>query len=223
MLADVVLELQHASRVFDGPATVRALDDVDLTVRKGDYLAIVGPSGSGKTTLLNVLGLLDRLTSGHYLLDEADTTALSERQRALLRGRRMGFVFQAFHLVNHRTIEENVSLAQLYNNTPRQGRVGRAVDVLDRVGLGHRVGFTPATLSGGERQRVAIARAIVNDPAVLLCDEPTGNLDSTTTNALLDLFDSLHADGVTLVVITHDADVAKRAETIRHLTDGRLR
>ena len=217
-----VLELRRACRVFDGPSTVYALDHVDLTVNTGDYMAIIGPSGSGKTTLLNIIGLLDRLTSGHYLLDGIDTTTLTENQRALLRGQRMGFVFQAFHLINHRTIEENVAVAQLYNHTPRTGRLERAVQALERVGLTHRIGFTPATLSGGERQRVAIARALINNPTVLLCDEPTGNLDTTNTNALLDLLDTLHMSGTTLVVITHDPVVAHRATTSRHLTDGAL-
>ena len=221
--ADVVT-LDDVWRVFPSEPPVEALRAVDLRVAAGDYVAVVGPSGSGKSTLLNVVGLLDRPTRGEYLLDGIDTATLTDRQRAALRGRRIGFVFQSFHLLSHRTVEENVMLAEVYRGgKQRRGRHGRAVAALERVGLAHRLGFLPTRLSGGERQRVAIARAIVGEPSLLLCDEPTGNLDSATTASVLELFDELRAQGLTVMIITHDADVAAHAERRVEMVDGRLR
>ena len=217
-----VVELVGVSRVFPTEPPVHALRGVDLVVRTGDHLAIVGASGSGKSTLLNVLGLLDRPTGGAYLLDGIDTAGLSDRERAAVRGRRVGFVFQSFHLLSHRSVEENVMLAELYRGGSRAGRLDRAVDALERVGLGHRIGFLPTRLSGGERQRVAIARAIVGRPSLLLCDEPTGNLDSENTSSVLELFDQLRDSGLTILVITHDADVAAHARRVVRMVDGRL-
>jgi putative ABC transport system ATP-binding protein len=217
-----VVELREVSRTFDGASPVHALVDVNLTIGEGEYVAVVGPSGSGKSTLLNVLGLLDRPTSGEYLLDGVDTDRISEARRSALRGRRIGFVFQSFHLLSHRSVEENVMLAELYNGMARKGRRERAVAALERVGLGHRLGFVPTRLSGGERQRVAIARALVATPALLLCDEPTGNLDSQNTASVLDLFDDLRAQGLTIIVITHDQSVSRRAQRRVGITDGRL-
>jgi putative ABC transport system ATP-binding protein len=217
-----VIELCGVARTFSGPPPVPALHPTNLTVAAGDYLAVTGPSGSGKSTLLHLLGLLDRPTAGRYLLDGADTAALADRDRAALRGRRIGFVFQSFHLLPYRTAEENVMLAQLYNRSPRNGRRAAAREALDRVGLSHRLDALPTTLSGGERQRVAIARALVSRPSLLLADEPTGNLDSTSAASVMGLLDDLHAGGFTILVITHDAQVAahtRRAVTIR---DGRL-
>jgi putative ABC transport system ATP-binding protein len=189
----------------------------------GEHVAIVGPSGSGKSTLLNLCGLLDRPTSGVFRIDGVDTAAMNDRERTALRGRRIGFVFQSFHLMPYRSTIENVMLAQLY--VDRRGKSQRradAVKALIRVGLGHRLQATPATLSGGERQRVAIARALVNNPALLLADEPTGNLDSQTAGAVLDLLDGLVLDGLTLLVITHDPTVAARAGRQVTIRDGRL-
>lgn len=222
MIAPVV-ELRGVSRVFPaGDVSVTALVDADLVVEPGDYVAVVGPSGSGKSTMLNILGLLDRPTSGTYLLEGIDTSTLSEGQRAGLRSRRIGFVFQSFHLLSHRTVLENVLLATTYNRMPRSERLPAAEQALRRVGLGHRMEFLPTRLSGGERQRVAIARAIVTRPALLLADEPTGNLDSATGESVLALFDELREDGLTLVVVTHDDKVSQHAERHVRLRDGRI-
>jgi putative ABC transport system ATP-binding protein len=193
-----------------------------LTVNRGDYLAVVGPSGSGKSTMLNVIGLLDRPTAGRYLFEGIDTSDLSEGQRSGLRSRRIGFVFQSFHLLAHRSVIENVLLSTIYNGMPRAERVPAAEDALTRVGLSRRMDFMPTRLSGGERQRVAIARALVTRPSLLLADEPTGNLDSATGGAVLDLFDELRADGLTLMVVTHDSQVSAHADRAIHLRDGRI-
>jgi putative ABC transport system ATP-binding protein len=217
-----VIALQEVARTYPGPPPVHALHPTDLTVRPGEYLAVVGPSGSGKSTLLNLAGLLDRPTEGRYELDGIDVATLAERDRTALRAGRIGFVFQAFHLLPYRTATENVMLAQLYRAIPRSRRRTAAVEALRRVGLSHRRDALPTTLSGGERQRVAIARAVVNQPSLLLCDEPTGNLDSDTAGTVLDLLDELCAAGMTLVVITHDANVAARAQRIVAIRDGRL-
>lgn len=217
-----VVDLRGVTRVFPTEPPVHALRGIDLVVQPGDHVAIVGASGSGKSTLLNVLGLLDRPTDGTYLLDGIDTALLSDRQRAGVRGRRIGFVFQSFHLLSHRSVEENVMLAELYRGESRSGRFDRAVDALERVGLSHRIGFLPTRLSGGERQRVAIARAIVGQPSLLLCDEPTGNLDSENTLSVLALFDQLREQGLTIVVITHDTDVAAHAQRHLRMIDGHI-
>lgn len=214
--------LESVYRTFPSDPPVEALVDVQLRIERGDYLAIVGPSGSGKSTLLNVLGLLDRPSTGRYLLDGLDTTVMSDGERAAQRARRLGFVFQSFHLLAHRSVEENVMLAELYQGGSRKGRRERAVSALERVGLGHRIGFSPTRLSGGERQRVAIARAIMAEPALLLCDEPTGNLDSKTTEQILALFDELRGHGLTIAIITHDPTVADHAERKVLMVDGRL-
>jgi putative ABC transport system ATP-binding protein len=217
-----VVELDGVWRVFDSDPPVEALRDVNLVVQRGEHVAIIGPSGSGKSTLLNVLGLLDRPTDGRYLIDGIDTDELSDRGRAAERGRRIGFVFQSFHLLSYRTVEENVMLSELYLGTNRRDRRRRAIEALERVGLGHRLGFEPIRLSGGERQRVAIARALLGSPSLLLCDEPTGNLDSKNTESVLDLFDELREQGLTILVITHDHDVAERAQRQVRMIDGQL-
>jgi putative ABC transport system ATP-binding protein len=217
-----VLELTKVCRVFPGDMPVYALRDVDLAVWPGDWLAVVGPSGSGKSTLLNVLGLLDRHTSGTYLVEGVDVRGLDDLRRAGLRGRRIGFIFQAFHLLPHRSVLENVMLAELYVGAPRKGRRERAMEALHRVALTDRAGFLPTRLSGGQRQRVAIARALMAGPSLLLCDEPTGNLDSRSASSVLDIFDGLSAEGMTLVVITHDDGVAERAQRRVRITDGAL-
>jgi len=216
-----VIELRDVTRSFPGPPEVQALKGVNLRVDAGDYLSIVGPSGSGKSTMLNLLGLLDRPTVGEYRLAGALTGGLTEDQRAALRAQLLGFVFQSFHLMSRRTVLENVSLPMLYSGTPRGRRDELARAAIERVGLGHRIGFLPGVLSGGERQRVAVARAIVTRPRVLLADEPTGNLDQVTTGEIMALFEELNADGLTLIVITHDAGVARRAGRTIRIADGR--
>jgi putative ABC transport system ATP-binding protein len=215
-----IVELRGVAKSYHATPVVHALRPVDLTIEAGDWLAIVGPSGSGKSTLLNLLGLLDRPTQGRYMFAGADVAALSERERTALRGRRIGFVFQQFHLLPHRTTVENVALALLYTTPSARQRTTAAVEALRRVGLGHRLQALPSTMSGGERQRVAIARALVGAPDLVLCDEPTGNLDSANAHAVLDVLDSLNSDGVTLIVITHDLDVAARARSRLHIRDG---
>ncbi len=215
-----VVELWGASRTFDTTPPVQALQATDLVINANEYVAIVGPSGSGKSTLLHILGLLDRPTAGSYRLDGIETTSLGETERAGLRGSRVGFVFQSFHLLAHRTTVENVALAELYASGSRSDRRERAVAALEQVGLGHRLDALPTTLSGGERQRVAVARALVGQPSLILADEPTGNLDSTTSNTVMDMFEALHGTGITLAVITHDAEVAQRAQRQLSIRDG---
>ncbi len=218
----VVVELQGVSRTFPGTPPVEALKPTDLAIQQGEYLAIVGPSGSGKSTMLHLLGLLDTPTDGTYFLDGIDTGALTERQRAGMRSSRIGFVFQSFHLMSHRTTVENVMLAEVYRPGSAKGRKDRAVAALDQVGLGHRLDAFPTTLSGGERQRVAVARALAGEPSLLLADEPTGNLDTATGNQILALFETLHHNGLTLAVITHDPEVAQRAQRQVRIRDGSL-
>ena len=217
-----VIELRGLARTYPGPPPVAALRPADLVIEAGDYGAVSGPSGSGKSTLLHLLGLLDSPTQGRYLLDGLDTSTLSDRDRSALRGRRIGFVFQSFHLLPYRTALENVLLAELYNQTPRGARLQAGVAALDAVGLGHRLDALPTTLSGGESQRVAIARALVNRPSLLLCDEPTGNLDSQNAAALMELLDQLNAAGFTIVVITHDQAAASHAGRMIAISDGVL-
>ena len=217
-----VIELRGLARTYPGPPPVPALRPASLVIEAGDYVAVTGASGSGKSTLLHLPGLLGSPTAGSYLLDGVDTGELGDRDRSALRGSRIGFVFQAFHLLPYRTALENVLLAQMYNQTPRTVRVRAAVDALDAVRLGHRLDALPTTLSGGECQRVAIARALVNRPSLLLCDEPTGNLDSRNATALMDLLDQLNGAGFTIVVITHDASVAAHAGRTIAISDGVL-
>lgn len=222
MTGSPVVELVNVTRSFPGPPEVQALRSVNLRVEEGDYLSIVGPSGSGKSTMLNLLGLLDRPSVGEYYLNGTLTSVLDEQQRAALRGGTIGFVFQSFHLLPHRPVLDNVMLATLYSGVPRAQREARAKAALDRVGLSHRLEFLPSTLSGGERQRVAVARAVVSSPRMLLADEPTGNLDETTSGEVMDLFEELNSDGLTLVVITHDAAMSTRARRTIRISDGHL-
>ncbi len=217
---NTVVDLDQVSRTFPGTPPVEALKPTNLTIHTGQYIAIVGPSGSGKSTMLHLLGLLDSPTSGTYYLDDIDTSTLSEKERAGVRSSRIGFVFQSFHLLQHRTTVENVMLAEVYRPGSSSGRETRAIEALEQVGLGHRLDVSPATLSGGERQRVAIARALVSKPSLLLADEPTGNLDTATGEQILALFDQLHQDGLTLAVITHDDEVSARAQRRVRIRDG---
>jgi len=217
-----VIAIRDLVKTYPGPPAIHALGPIDLQLEQGEYVAVVGPSGSGKSTLLNILGLLDKPTSGVYQLDGVATGGLTENARTALRGRRIGFVFQDFQLLAHASAVENVALGQLYTGVPARLRARQALSTLDRVGLSARAHASPSTMSGGERQRVAIARALVGEPSLLLCDEPTGNLDSVTAARILDLLDDLHAQGVALVVITHDPVTAARAQRTVALRDGRL-
>jgi macrolide transport system ATP-binding/permease protein len=216
-----VLALNNVGKQYGSEPAVHALVDVNLSLEHGKWLSITGPSGAGKSTLLNVIGCLDRPTIGSYFIDGIDTGKLTDNERAGLRSQRIGFVFQSFHLLPYRTVLENVMLAEVYRRQSSRGRRARALAAIERVGLGHRADFLPAKLSGGEKQRVAIARALVGSPSLLLCDEPTGNLDSKTSANLLDLFESLNQEGLTLVVVSHDENVARRAGRRVHIMDGR--
>ena len=218
----VVLQLDKVGRRFGSDPAVDALVDVDLTLYRGDWRAITGPSGAGKSTLLNIIGCLDQASSGSYRIEGIDVTSLTDRQRAGVRSRRIGFVFQSFHLLPYRSVLENVMLAEVYSRQPSEGRRARALAAVQRVGLGHRAEFPPFKLSGGERQRVAIARALMGRPSLLLCDEPTGNLDSASSANILALFAQLNREGLTLVVVTHDPQVAAMAARRVLIVDGRL-
>jgi len=218
-----VAQLQEVSKIYgSGEMAVKALDHVDLTVNRGDYLAVMGASGSGKSTAMNILGCLDRPTAGSYRLNETPVEGLSDDQLADLRNRDLGFVFQQFHLLPQLSALDNVMLPMVYAGVPAAERLQRAQAALERVGLAQRLHNKPNQLSGGQQQRVAIARAIINQPALLLADEPTGALDSQTTAEVLDIFDALHRGGMTVVIVTHEDDVAARAEKIVRFRDGRI-
>lgn len=220
---DPMIELQQISRVFQvGGEEVRALDDVNLTIRAGEYLSLMGPSGSGKSTLLNIVGLLDRPSSGRYVLDGRDTTLLDEHEQAAVRGRKVGFVFQSFHLVPRLSAFENVELPLLLAGVAATQRRERVDAALAAMGLADRANHRPDQLSGGQRQRIAIARATIMRPAVLLADEPTGNLDSTSGSEVIAVLEQLCVEGLTLVVVTHDADVGQRASRRLRMVDGRI-
>jgi putative ABC transport system ATP-binding protein len=218
-----VIRLEHVSRIFRvGETEVHALDDVSEHVGRGEHVAIMGPSGSGKSTLLNVVGCLDRPSSGSYRLDDREVAELDDAALTLARQRMIGFVFQSFHLVPRLTAAENVELPMVFAGVGRPEREERVAASLASVGLGARAEHRPDQLSGGERQRVAIARAMVMRPRVLLADEPTGNLDSASGRQVLELLERLNREGITLVVVTHDPAVARRAERILLMTDGRI-
>ncbi|NOX21516.1 MAG: ABC transporter ATP-binding protein [Actinobacteria bacterium] len=216
-----VVELSGVSKVYPGPPPVVALDSVDLVVSRGELVAIVGPSGSGKSTLLHVMGGLDRPTSGDVAIDGVDLGALNDKGISGLRAHSIGFVFQDFFLMEGVDAVNNVAEGLVYRGLGRRERRTRAVAALESVGLGHRLDHTPAQLSGGERQRVAIARALIGDPAIVFADEPTGNLDSATSDEIAELFTRLNAGGSTIVAITHDLEFAQRFPRMVSLRDGR--
>jgi putative ABC transport system ATP-binding protein len=221
--APVVAEMEHVLKVYgSGDTRVVALNDLSMAVRQGDYLAMMGSSGSGKSTAMNILGCLDRPTAGTYRLNGTPVELLNDDQLADLRSRALGFVFQQFHLLPQLSALDNVTLPMIYAGVPRGERRERAAAALTRVGLAQRLENRPNQLSGGQQQRVAVARAIINQPALLLADEPTGALDSSTTREVLDLFDELHQQGMTILMVTHEPDVAARAQRVLHFQDGRI-
>ncbi len=205
-----------------GTTEVRALDGLDVEIEKGAYIALMGPSGSGKSTLMNVLGCLDSPTSGTYVLNGNDVSFLSDDELAEIRNKEIGFVFQTFNLLPRYTALENVALPMIYAGVPKADRLSRAEKVLRKVGLGDRMGHRPNELSGGQRQRVAVARALVMNPSIILADEPTGNLDSITSDGIMELFSEINRDGNTIIVVTHEEDVAAHAEKTIRLKDGKL-
>ena len=218
-----VAKLKNVSKLYgEGSLIVKALDKINLEIQSGDYLAVMGASGSGKSTAMNILGCLDRPTEGSYELNGTAVEDLNDDALADLRNQQLGFVFQQFHLLPEATALENVMLPMVYAKVPSSERKEKAEIALEKVGLSDRMTNRPNQLSGGQQQRVTIARAIINQPALLLADEPTGALDSQTTNDVLGLFDDLHKQGITLVLVTHEDDVAKRAKKIAKFNDGKI-
>lgn len=222
---ETIAELRGVRKLYykpDGSVLVEALRGLDISLQRGQYAAIMGSSGSGKSTLMNILGCLDRATFGDYLLNGENVSTMEDEELSRFRGQTIGFVFQSFNLISQLTIEENVEAPLLYQGVSRTQRRRRAIEKLDLVGLGDRLGHRPSELSGGQQQRVAIARALVGEPLVLMADEPTGNLDSATGEAILTIIDDLHAGGMTIFMVTHDDDIAERCQRVIRLRDGLL-
>lgn len=217
-----VIRLENVWKVYKEGVETVALRGVDLSIEEGEYVSIMGPSGSGKSTLMHIMGLLDTPTRGKVYIEGRDVSRMNEDERARIRRKKIGFVFQAYNLIPSLTAVENVELPLLLDGVPREERRKVAVSLLERMGLGNRLHYYPNQLSGGQQQRVAIARALANDPRIILADEPTGNLDTKTGRKILDLFKELHEEGRTLVVVTHDPEVAREAERIVKIRDGRL-
>lgn len=221
MLTRKMIDIQNVTKVYHtGAVDFSALKGVDLQIQHGEYISIVGPSGSGKSTLMNIIGCLDRASNGTYFLDGQDVTKLSANDLADIRNRKVGFVFQAFNLLPYATAYENVEVPLLFAGAKAKRRKERVVELLNRVGLGDKLNNKPTEMSGGEMQRVAIARALANEPEVILADEPTGNLDTKSGSAIVDIFDELHAVGKTIIMITHDMNLAKHTDRIVKIKDG---
>lgn len=225
-MAESLIEIRDLTKVYGtGETAVHALRGINLTVQQGEFVAIMGPSGSGKSTLMNILGCLDRPTSGTYVLDGEDVSRLSRNQLAGVRNRKIGFVFQSYNLLPRLTAARNVMLPLLYDSRQRlsdEECYRRAVAALERVGLGDRIHHKPNQLSGGQQQRVAIARALVNNPSIILADEPTGNLDTKSSHEIMALLQELHRQGATIVMVTHEPDIGNYAERVLHLLDGQI-
>jgi putative ABC transport system ATP-binding protein len=222
-MAESLIRLEGIKKVFyTDEVETHALSDIHLDIKHGEYVAIAGPSGCGKTTLLSILGLLDTPTEGAYTLDKQPVAKLSASDRARVRNRQIGFIFQAFNLIGDLTVYENVELPLTYRGMPSDDRRKRVQSALERVGMSHRMKHFPAQLSGGQQQRVAVARAVAGDPAILLADEPTGNLDSTNGEAVMELLRELHQGGATICMVTHDARYARHAGRSVHLFDGKV-
>ena len=220
--APTIVDIRQLTKVYHVGVGVPALVNVDLCIRQGEYVAICGPSGSGKSTLMNILGCLDRPTSGTYLLGGEDVSHLNDDELSAIRGRKLGFVFQNFNLIQQLTVLENLEVPLFYQGVPRRTRLDRARVTAEMVGLGDRAAHRPNELSGGQQQRVAIGRALIHDPLVLLADEPTGNLDSYTGSVILQVFDDLSAAGKTVVIVTHEQEVARRCRRTVTLHDGAI-
>jgi putative ABC transport system ATP-binding protein len=219
-MADVIRTVNLAKVYRMGTEEVHALRDISITIKKGEYVALMGPSGSGKSTLMNMLGCLDTPSSGQYFLSEQDVSQMNDNQLAEVRNKEIGFVFQTFNLLPRSTALDNVCLPLIYAGKAKKERVLRGQQVLEQVGLGDRMSHRPNELSGGQRQRVAVARALVNHPAMLLADEPTGNLDSKTSIEIMGLFEEIHSNGNTIVLVTHEEEIAQHAHRIIRLKDG---
>lgn len=225
-MSDLVIEITRMTKTYgEGDIAVHALKELDLQVERGEFVAIMGPSGSGKSTLMNIIGCLDRATSGLYILDGEDVSSLNRDQLASVRNRKIGFVFQSYNLLPRLSARKNVMLPMMYNgfqNWSEEQRSDRASELLDLVGLGDRQHHLPTELSGGQQQRVAIARALINDPSLLLADEPTGNLDTRSSTEIMGIFHSLHEQGATIVMVTHEQERAHEAQRVINVLDGRV-
>ena len=225
-MSDLVIEITKLTKTYgEGDIAVHALKELDLQVERGDFVAIMGPSGSGKSTLMNIIGCLDRATSGLYILDGEEVSRLNRDQLAAVRNRKVGFVFQSYNLLPRLSARKNVMLPMMYNgfqNWSEEQRSERASELLDLVGLGDRLHHLPTELSGGQQQRVAIARALINDPSLILADEPTGNLDTRSSTEIMGMFHRLHAQGATIVMVTHEQERAHEAQRVVNVLDGRV-
>ncbi|WP_427338073.1 ABC transporter ATP-binding protein [Caloranaerobacter sp. DY30410] len=218
-----MIKLEGLTKVYKmGNVSVTALKDINLNIEKEEFVAIMGPSGSGKSTLMNILGCLDKPTKGKYILDGVSIQGLNDDELAVIRNRKIGFVFQAFNLLSRTTALKNVELPMMYAGVPAKERRKRAIELLEKVGLGDRINHKPNEMSGGQRQRVAIARALVNNPAIILADEPTGNLDTKSGEEIMDIFKKLNEEGVTIIIVTHEPDIAQKAKRVVTFRDGMI-